>query len=341
MNVATPLRRARTSLALLLIAAPSALAQGAPPTAPTPPASTPAPAATTPAAATSAPAPPSPVSGIRNKLSAADLLSAESMLESHRANHGEDGPWLVGYAWLARGALLLGEAEKAQRYSAEVYAECSRRVAAGGDLTKDGDLRYALGAVIEVEAQRIERKQGRRKAADYVRGELAKWNAPVSFRSRLQKRIDLLTLEGTEAPELAVEDFLGERPPSLKDLRGKPVVLYIWDKGCGDCRAQAPFLVKAKERLASEGVQFVALTRYYDPGDDLLTEKARADSAWKATLEGMGPTPVVFSNASMERYGGSSTPTFVFVDRKGIVRRYTPTRLTEDELTRSVRALLD
>jgi cytochrome c biogenesis protein CcmG/thiol:disulfide interchange protein DsbE len=263
------------------------------------------------------------------------------MLEAHRASHGEDGPWLVGYAWVARGALLLGEIEKARRYSAEVYAECSRRVAAGADLAKDGDLRYALGAAIEVEAQLLEQKKGRRKAADYVRAELAKWNAPVSFRSRLQKRIDMLTMEGSAAPELAVEDFLGDPPPSLASLRGKPVVLYVWDKGCGDCRAQAPALVKAKQRFAQEDVQFVALTRYYDTGDDLLTEKARADSSWKATLEGMGPTPVVFSNASMERYGGSSTPTFIFVDRKGIVRRYTPTRLTEDELTRSVRALLD
>ena len=264
------------------------------------------------------------------------------MLESHRADHGENGPWLVGYAWLSRGALLLGETEKARRYSAAVYADCARRIAGGGDLTKDGDLRYALGAVIEVEAQLLECRKGSRKAAEYVRAELAKWNnAPVSFRSRLQKRIDLLTLEGSPAPELAVEDHLGEAPPSLASLRGKPVVLYIWDKGCGDCRAQAPTLLKTRERFRGDDVQFVALTRYYDTGDERLTEKSRADSVWSVQLKGMGPTPVVISDASMEAYGGSSTPTFVFVDRKGIVRRYTPTRLTEEELTRSVQALLD
>ena len=50
--------------------------------------------------------------------------------------------------------------------------------------------------------------------------------------------------------------------------------------------------------------------------------------------------PIVFSTASMERYGGSSTPTFVLVDRAGVVRRYTPTRLTEAELTRSLTALV-
>ena len=42
----------------------------------------------------------------------------------------------------------------------------------------------------------------------------------------------------------------------------------------------------------------------------------------------------------MQRWGGSSTPTFAFVDRRGVVRRYTPTRLTEEALDREVAALL-
>jgi len=42
------------------------------------------------------------------------------------------------------------------------------------------------------------------------------------------------------------------------------------------------------------------------------------------------------STASMERYGGSSTPTFVFIDRAGVVREYTPTRLTEAEFDRAL-----
>ena len=46
--------------------------------------------------------------------------------------------------------------------------------------------------------------------------------------------------------------------------------------------------------------------------------------------------PIVISTASMERYGGSSTPTFVFIDRTGIVRWYTPTRLTEEALDQAI-----
>ena len=71
-----------------------------------------------------------------------------------------------------------------------------------------------------------------------------------------------------------------------------------------------------------------------------MAEKARVDSVWKAVYSDVGPAPVVFSTESMIRYGGSSTPTLVFIDRRGIVRRYSPTRMTEAELDRSVSELL-
>src|SRR5262252_1973636 len=64
--------------------------------------------------------PPSPVQGMRNKIAAGDLLSAESILEQHRAENGEDAAYLSGLAWLARGALLLGDLDKANSYTEDV-----------------------------------------------------------------------------------------------------------------------------------------------------------------------------------------------------------------------------
>lgn len=291
------------------------------------------------AAAPAAPAsPPSPVSGIRNKISADDLLSAESILEVHKAKYGEDGPWLNGYGWLARGALLLGETDKAKRYADDVRAICGKKIAAGADFEKDHDLEIALGAAIEVQAQLIEKSRGAKAACDYVRGELTRLNsAPVAFRSRLNKRIDMMSMVGQTAPELVVDDWLGEKPQTLAALKGKPVLMFLWAEWCGDCKAQAAALASVRKRHGSDGLQVVALTRYYEKGDSLRTvEKARVDSVWKAVYGEVGTVPIVFSTASMERYGGSSTPTFVFVDRSGVVRRYTATRLTEDELERTV-----
>ncbi len=284
--------------------------------------------------------PPSPVSGIRNKLSAGDLPSAESMLEVYRERNGEDGAWLTGLSWLARGALLMGDLDRARDYIAQVRARCDERLARGATLATDHDVEIAWGAAVEVEAQRLERTRGARAAAAFVRGELARTPGPVALRSRLNKRLDLLTLTGAAAPELAIEDYVGERPPTLAALRGRPVLLFVWAEGCGDCRAQEAALARATARFADHGLQVVALTRYYDEGPDRVREKARVDSVWNTAYATMGRVPIVLSTASMERYGGSSTPTFVFVDRAGIVRRYTPTRLTEAELVRSLESLV-
>jgi thiol-disulfide isomerase/thioredoxin len=328
---------ALAALAVLVLAGASALAQTPPPAAPAAPAP-----ATAPAPAPAAPAPPPSLNtGIRNKLAANDLLSAESILEVHRAKNGEDGAWLVGLSWLARGALLVGEGEKADRYAADVRARCADSLAHGTDLTKSHDVEIALGAAIEVAAQRLERAKGKEAAASYLRAELAKWGGPVAFRARLNKRLNTLTLTGTPAPELAIEDFVGDPPPALAALRGKPVLLFIWAEWCGDCRAQQAALARVQARYAEKGLQVIALTRYYETDvADRPREKARVDSVWKADYRDMGKTPIVLSTVSDERYGGSSTPTFVFIDRKGIVRRYTPSRLTEAELDRTLSELV-
>jgi cytochrome c biogenesis protein CcmG, thiol:disulfide interchange protein DsbE len=320
-------------LAAIFLAAPTgALAQ-----APTPAVAAPA-TATASAPTTS---PPTPLNGIRNKLSAGDLLSAESILEVWRAQHGEDGQYLVGLSWLARGALLMDDLDKARLYVAEVRNRCADSLAHGVALDKNHDIEIALGAVIEVEAQRLSRVLGDAAAAAYLRGEIATHpGPPVAFRSRLYKRLNMLTMVGEPAPEIVAEDFVGAKPPTLASLRGKPVLLFLWAEGCGDCRAQEASLAKVKKRYAAQDLQVLAVTRYYDDPPLHATEKARVDSVWKAAYAEMGPTPIVLSTASMERYGVSSTPTFVFVDRQGIVRGYTPTRLTEPEFDKALAAIL-
>jgi thiol-disulfide isomerase/thioredoxin len=284
-------------------------------------------------------APPSPVSGIRNKLSAGDLLSAESVLEVHREKNGEDGAWLQGLSWLARGALLLGDLPKAERYAAQARAECAKRIAAGTRLDADHDIEIALGAAIETDAQRLERTRGKSAAAALMRAEIAKYDGPTPFLCRLHKRLALLTMEGAPAPELIPEDYVGDPPPTLASLRGMPVVLFLWFEGCGDCKAQAAALGRVVDRHRHD-IHCVAVTRYYEEPPQRAAEKARIDSVWTAVYSGVGAIPRPVSTASMIAYGVSSTPTFVFIDRKGIVRRYTPTRLTEDEIERSVQDLL-
>ncbi|HKQ98091.1 MAG TPA: TlpA disulfide reductase family protein [Candidatus Polarisedimenticolia bacterium] len=300
---------------------------------PTPITLTPVPAPTPPAA--------SPVSGIRNKIAAGDLLSAESILAVYREGHGEDIRYCQGLGWLARGALLLGDHEKARRYVKDLRARCADSLANGARFEDDSDLPVVLGAAIEVDAQLIQREKGAAAAAAALKADLDRLQGPVSLRSRVNKRLNMISLAGTRAPELEVDDWIGTKPPTLASLQGKPVLLFLWAEWCGDCRAQAASLAVIKSRHKAEGLEVVALSRYYEKtAEKRPAEKARADSVWKADYSRIGPIPMVLSTASMERYGGSSTPTFVFVDRKGIVRDYTPTRLTELEFELRLASIL-
>lgn len=329
----TPLRMLRSTVPMLVVMVAMitcAFAQ-------TPPVA-PAPTPPTPAAPV---APASPVGAIRNKISAGDLLSAESILEVYVARNGQDAAAVVGSSWLARGAWLLGEPAKAKRYADDVRAVVAKRVAEGADLEKEGDLEYALGSALEVEAQWLERRSGAARAAGFVRGELARGPKPLTLRMRLQKRLAMLTLVGQPAPEISAGDFLGQPLPNMASLRGKPVLVFVWSATCGDCKAQAATLAKVKARYADRGLQVVALTRYHEADAVArVAEKARVDSVWQAVYADVGTVPVVFSDEAMLRYGGSSTPTLVFIDRSGRVQRYSPTRMTEAELDHSVAALL-
>ena len=60
----------------------------------------------------------------------------------------------------------------------------------------------------------------------------------------------------------------------------------------------------------------------------------------ESVLAAKHPTGVPVSEAAMITYGVSATPTFVVIDKKGIVRFYAPTRLTEQRLALEIDKVL-
>ena len=58
------------------------------------------------------------------------------------------------------------------------------------------------------------------------------------------------------------------------------------------------------------------------------------------TIPFLAGVPVPVSAANHLRYGVSSTPTLVILDRQGMVRLYHPGQLTEAELEAQLRPLL-
>ncbi|MCX6606953.1 MAG: TlpA disulfide reductase family protein [Acidobacteria bacterium] len=266
---------------------------------------------------------------IRNKLSAGDLPSAESILEVHEREKGRDAHYLDGLVWVTRGAVLLGAWDRAADLQSQLRALLDEKLRAGLHPTKDAPLAAALGAQIEVQAQVLAHAKGRKPAVAYLDAELARFPQPIGLRSRLYKRRNQLALVGNPAPPIVLDEALTPNPPTLASLRGKPVLIFGWAQWCGDCRSQVAALGRIKAKYSGK-VSIITLTRYYEA--DKTAEKALINKVWAESYQPLHGAPVLLSTAAMARYGVSSTPTFILLDKNGKVTHYLPYRLTEAAL---------
>ncbi len=272
---------------------------------------------------------------VRLKLSAGDLFTGDAAVAEYKREHGADAEYLSAVGWLARGAALLGRTEAAWAYVAEVRKEIPEE--------KDGFI-GAFGAAIETEGRLRAQRDGRGAAIRFYESEFARAK-DTELRCRIRKNVNLLSLEGQPAPELAVADHIGAAPLKLADLKRRPVVLFLWAHWCGDCKAQGPILGRVLERYRAKGLALVAPTRLFGTGADNKPatsgeEKAQIEKVWKESYAMLDGVTVPIDTETMVRYGVSSNPTLVLVDKKGFVRLYTPTRMSEAELSRRIEELL-
>jgi thiol-disulfide isomerase/thioredoxin len=280
---------------------------------------------------------------VRTLANKADFAAAEKLLAEAQAKSGKTPEWLEAYSWLARGALNNKMYDKAEQYAAKTremaLAELEKR-----PLDAEPRLPIAFGASQEVHAQALAATGARIEAVAFLQGEVAKYR-DTSIRTRLQKNLNLLTLEGKPAPPITADEWLNAKPKPIEAYRGKTLLLFFWAHWCGDCKQQAPILAKLRKEFGPRGFEIVAPTRYYGyaaRGEDATpaqekTHIAKVLGEHYAMLAGM---PVAIDDETFMQYGSSTTPTLVLVDPKGIVRLYHPGKMSEEDLAARVRALV-
>lgn len=296
------------------------------------------------AAQAAAPAPaPGIIPQVRAALNAGDIAKAEALVAAFRKEKGTTPEALEAFSWLGRGALAQKKLDEAEQFALDAY-DLSVDALDGRTLDAEPRLPIALGAAIEVRAQVMAARGNRSEAVLFLRKEADTYGT-TSIIERINKNINLISLENEPAFELGATESLSGSPVTLASLQGKPVILYLWAHWCPDCRAMSPILRDLQAAYASTGLTIVAPTKRYgyvakrqpaSPSDELAYIKSiRAEHyPW------MPETMVPISAEVFTRYGVSTTPTLVFINRNGRVRLYHPGQMSKEEIEPIVREMV-
>ena len=274
------------------------------------------------------------VQDVRSSIAAGDYTNGERQIAEYRKANGVTPEMILAQSWLGRGAQAAKKWDEAERYAVEtrklVMVELKKR-----PLDAEKDLPLALGASIEVQGHVLAGRNALAEAVSFLKQEVKTWHK-TSIRTRIQKNLHLLSLEGKPAPELELKEYLGEKPPAVASLKGKPAILFFWAHWCGDCKFQGPILARLQEEFGAQGLTIVGPTQRYGyvaGGQEApLAEETKYIDRIRREFYGSVRMTVPVSEENFKSWGSSTTPTLVVVDRQGVVRLYHPGRMRYEEL---------
>ena len=122
----------------------------------------------------------------------------------------------------------------------------------------------------------------------------------------------LRDLEGKKATEIDAAEWRGESV-RLEDLRGKVVVLDFWATWCGPCMAAIPHNVEMVDKYKDEDVVLVGIhdaASGWDKVDKVIADK---NINYSVALDAPSKT-------TQKAYNLQFWPTYVVIDREGVIR---------------------
>ena len=279
------------------------------------------------------------VDDVRRSLAMGSFATADQQLQEYRAHHSVTPEYLEALSWMARAAASQNQMGAAEAYAKQTEA-FTRQLLTKRSLDAEPHLPTALGAAIEVQAQVLVAGGHQPQAVALLKRDLTEFGK-TSIAPRLQKNLNLIGMTGQPAPALQLSENFGSKPTPLAQLKGSPVLLFFWAHWCVDCKAEAPIITKLRSEFGPKGLIVMAPTQRYGyaaAGEEATpqAELAYIEQVWKHYYFGLENIPVPVSKANFDRYGASTTPTLVLVDRAGKVAMYHPGAMAYEELRSAI-----
>ena len=149
---------------------------------------------------------------------------------------------------------------------------------------------------------------------------------PDSFRGRMVQG-QVRQRKGIGQPfELQFNDAISGRPVSMKQLRGKVVVVDFWATSCGPCVRAMPELKRLYAQYHDQGVEFIGVSQDLPEEDGgleaLKAFVAKEQIPWPQFYEGRDPHALLTGSALgdfSESWGIEGIPTVFLIDSDGKV----------------------
>lgn len=124
----------------------------------------------------------------------------------------------------------------------------------------------------------------------------------------------------------------GKNTLSLSNLKGKPIVLNFWASWCQPCKEELPLLENAWKQMQAQKKNIVFL------GIDF--QESNSDASNFLLQHGITYLAGLDTDGSIaNKYGVSSLPQTIFIDRNGTVTSREPQELTIQELSRNLQSI--
>lgn len=139
----------------------------------------------------------------------------------------------------------------------------------------------------------------------------AKENGPAK-RLAHSIRVNKLTCIGSMAPDFTQNDTLG-KPVSLKDFRGKYVLIDFWASWCHPCREENPNVVAAFQKYSSKNFTVLGISLDQPTGKEKWLNAIHQDNLTWTHVSDLK----FWNNAIAQQYDIRSIPANLLVDPSG------------------------